>query len=223
MAAIAFDMYGTLADPASFATALDGCVDDPKHLAAAWRRQQLEISWLLSVMKRYESWPQVTRYGLEAALQENGIRLAHQQVEMVLEQTRYPALFDDVPEALTALTNAGHELAVFSNGTADELQTIVAETGIAAYFSRVITVDDVGVFKPAPAVYEHAAKEMRQSIGDVWLVSANPFDAAGAKAAGMRVAKLERTPTVRYDFAETPDLIVVSLRELVSALATVES
>ena len=55
-------------------------------------------------------------------------------------------------------------------------------------------------------------------IGDVWLVTGNPFDAAGAKSAGMRVAKLERGGSLRYAFAPTPDLVVTTLRELPAAL-----
>ena len=112
----------------------------------------------------------------------------------MLDQARIPVVFDDVPEALQALTDAGHELSVFSNGTADQLEAIVGETGIARYFTQLISVDEVGAFKPAPAVYQHAPARLGRAIGDVWLVSANPFDAAGAKAAGMRVAKLERAP-----------------------------
>jgi 2-haloacid dehalogenase len=83
----------------------------------------------------------------------------------------------------------------------------------------VISVDEVGVFKPAPAVYEHAARRLGRPIADVWLVSANPFDAAGGKVAGMRVCKLERRPSIRYAFAGPPDLILTSLAALPAALS----
>ena len=223
MSAFAFDMYGTLADPSSSASALSAYVDDPEQVAAAWRRHQLEISWLLSVMQRYEDWASVTRYGLQAALQEANTELSAERFEELLDQARAPVLFDDVPDALQALADAGHDLAVFSNGTADQLTAIVDETGTAGYFAHLISVDEVGVFKPALAVYEHAARRLGRPIGDVWLVSANPFDAAGGKAAGMRVAKLERGPTIRYAFAEPPDIIVTSLGALSAAVAAAES
>ena len=218
MPVLAFDMYGTLVDPASFAIALRGWIDDPERAAASWRRHQLEISWLLSVMGCYEDWASVTRYGLLSVLQESGLELADERLEEVLDRARIPALFDDVPDALEALIGAGHELAVFSNGTAAQLGSILAETGIAGYFSAVISVDEVGIFKPAPAVYEHAARRLGRAIGDVWLVSANPFDAAGAKAAGMRVAKLERGRSIRYGFAPPADLVIASLAELADLL-----
>ena len=146
-------MYGTLADPSSLTAALEDHVDDPARVAAVWRRQQLEISWLLSIMGRYEDWVHVTHHALLAALTEIGTELSGDQLNRLLEQTRVPALFDDVTDALEALTENGHELALLSNGTAQQLETIIDRTGIAGYFTHVISVDEIGVYKPAPAVY----------------------------------------------------------------------
>ena len=211
-------MYGTLADPSSLTPALEAYVDDPARLAAVWRREQLEISWLLSLMGRYEDWAHVTRYGLLAALSGIGTELRGDQLDRLLEETRVPALFDDVTDALETLTTAGHVLAVLSNGTRAQLEAIIDQTGIAGYFAHMISVDEVGVYKPAPAVYHHAARRLGRPIDDVWLVSANPFDAAAAKLAGMPVAKLERNPAIRYAFAEPPDITITGLRDLAPAL-----
>ena len=218
-AALAFDMYGTLVDPASLAGALTEHVENPKAVAAAWRRHQLEISWLLTAMGRYEDWASVTRYGLLAALQEADHELTAEQLDELLGHARVPLLYEDVCNALGDLSGAGHVLAVFSNGTAAQLHSILADTDIGRFFDQVISVDEVGVFKPAPAVYEHAARRLGRPIADVWLVSANPFDAAGGKVAGMRVCKLERQPSIRYAFAEPPDLILTSLAALPTALS----
>ena len=217
-AALAFDMYGTLVDPASLAGALTAHVEDPEVVAAAWRWHQLEISWLLTAMGRYEDCARVTRYGLLAALQEAEHDLTPGQLDELLGQARVPSLYEDVRDALAELCEAGHVLAVFSNGTAAELESILAYTGIGRFFDHVISVDEVGVFKPAPAVDEHAARRLGRPIADVWLVSANPFDAAGGKVAGMRVCKLERQPSIRYAFAGPPDLILTSLTALPTAL-----
>jgi 2-haloacid dehalogenase len=169
-------------------------------------------------MGRYEDWAHVARYGLLAALQEAEQELTAKQLDELLGQTRVPSLYEDVCDALVELSEAGHVLAVFSNGTAAQLQAILADTDIVRFFDHVISVDEVGVFKPAPVVYEHAARRLGRPITDVWLVSANPFDAAGGKAAGMRVCKLERQPSIRYAFAEPPDLILTSLTALPTAL-----
>lgn len=209
--ALAFDMYGTLADPAGQAEFLRGQVREPERLAARWRAHQLEISWLLSLMESYEDWGAVTRYAFDTALAESGEELSPRAKKELLEQARVPALFDEVRDALVGLKASGYELAVFSNGTRDQLTGILKETRLAPLFSDVISVDDVGVFKPAPAVYQHAAQVLEREIGEVWLVSGNPFDAAGGKKAGMRVAKIERGPSFRYPFVPEPDLVAPDL------------
>ncbi|HZD65590.1 MAG TPA: haloacid dehalogenase type II [Acidimicrobiales bacterium] len=214
--AVAFDMFGTLADPAGAAEALGAVTDEPEALAGAWRRHQLEISWLLTVMDRYQDWSAVSAYALEVALDERGLAMTGDQQDRVLGAA--PVLFPDVADALDRLAAAGFELAVFSNGAPAALAAIVADTGIAHRFTTLISVDEVGAFKPAPSVYHHAAARLGRAPGDVWLVSGNPFDCAGAKAAGLRVAKVDRRPSFSYPFAPPPDLVVTGLGALAAQL-----
>ncbi len=215
---LAFDMFGTLADPASYAEGLAPHVEHPQALAQRWRRCQLEISWLLSLAERYEDWPAVTAYALDVTLDEAGLGLTEHARSAALAQAATPALFDDVPGALTRLQAAGFELAVFSNGTRDGLHAIAARHHIDGQFSQLISCQEVGVYKPAPATYQHAAGRLGAPIGDVWLVSGNPFDCAGAALAGMRVAKIDRQPTATYPFAPSPDVVVTGLADLPTAM-----
>jgi len=64
----------------------------------------------------------------------------------------------------------------------------------AAVFKDLITIENVQCFKPAPKVYEHLAMmtDMEDQVGQIWLVSGNPFDVVGARAAGMRAAWVDR-------------------------------
>ena len=50
---------------------------------------------------------------------------------------------EDVREALEELRRAGHELAIFSNGTAGQQALIVREAGIGEFFPSRVSVDDV--------------------------------------------------------------------------------
>lgn len=61
-------------------------------------------------------------------------------------------------------------------------------------FKDIVTVDDVRIFKPAPEIDEHLAKQVGQ-VGDkdeMWLVSGNPFDVLGARALGMQAVWVGR-------------------------------
>jgi len=187
-------------------------------LISLWRRHQLEISWLLSVMERYEDFERVTAYALDVAIGECGLRLSGADRRALMRSVELLEVHSDVDVALARLDDAGFPLAVLSNGSPRMLDALLGRAGIRERFAAVISVDEVGVFKPAPAVYHHAARRLGRLIGDVWLVSGNPFDAAGAKAAGMRVAKIERQPSFRYPFAGDPDITVSSLEELAARL-----
>jgi 2-haloacid dehalogenase len=78
----------------------------------------------------------------------------------------------------------------------------------------VLSVHDVGVFKPDPRVYRLAVDRLgvpREAIG---FVSSNCWDALGAKHFGFRVFWVNRAgaPLDRLDAA--PDAVVRSLAEL---------
>ncbi|MEZ5099060.1 MAG: haloacid dehalogenase type II [Thermoleophilia bacterium] len=219
MAQLAFDVYGTLVDPASFADALAGRVPHADALAGAWRRHQLEISWLLTAAGRYEPWPTVTGHALDAAMDEAGLpRLAADERDAVLELAALPRPYPDALPALEALRDEGHALAVLSNGTSAGLSRLLEHVGLASAFGAVVSVDEIDRYKPAPEVYAHCAARLGRAPCEVWLVSGNPFDAAGAALAGLRVAKVERARTHRYGFAPAPDLVVTSLADLPAAL-----
>lgn len=212
--ALAFDLFGTLAEPFGPVASLRRLTSQPELLTASWRRHQLEISWLLTVMQRYEDWTAVTAHALDVALTEAGIDAGPDDRERLLTEGGRPELFDDVAGALAELAAVGARLAVLSNGTGAALRGIVETTGVADRFAELVSVDEVAAYKPAPAVYRHAAARLGVPIERLWLVSANPFDCAGAKAAGLRVAKVERRPSFSYPFAPPPDVVVGDLREL---------
>jgi 2-haloacid dehalogenase len=56
-----------------------------------------------------------------------------------------------------------------------------------------ISVDEMRAFKPAPAVYRHAARRLGRLAGQIRLVSSNGFDSIGASAAGMRTVWVNRS------------------------------
>lgn len=210
-------MYGTLVDLAQVGDeAGDGRAI--REVVRRWRTHQLEISWLLTVMERYEDFEAVTAYALDVALSQSRVRLSRHERDALLRDFDAVPAFSEVGSALDRLRDAGFRLAVLSNGSAPMLESLLRKAGLRDRFEVVVSADEVGAYKPAPAVYHHAARRLKRSIAEVWLVSANAFDAAGAKAAGMKVAKVERQPSFRYPFAEPPDLTVASLEELTTRL-----
>jgi len=75
-----------------------------------------------------------------------------------------------------------------------------------------MSVDEVKVFKPAPEVYELAVRRLRTE--SVAFISANCWDALGAKSYGFTVYWINRAraPIDRLGFE--PDAVLTSLDEV---------
>jgi 2-haloacid dehalogenase len=75
------------------------------------------------------------------------------------------------------------------------------------------------VFKPSPVVCRPAAGPLSRSAGQVRLVTSNASDCAGASAAGMRTAWVNRSAGPFDTIGAPPDLTVPTLDRLPAALA----
>ncbi|MGD9527330.1 MAG: haloacid dehalogenase type II [Pseudonocardia sp.] len=211
-----FDLYGTLVDPLAIATVLGRHLSNESatQVAATWRQKQLEYSFRLTMMQRYENFAWITARSLEFALLANGLELPADERAALLEHYDAPEPFSDVEPALRRLTEAGHSLYVLSNGSPEMLQRCLVNSGLAEHFKAWLSVDAVEAFKPSPQVYEHAGNILGRPVGHLWLISCNPFDVIGGKSAGMRAAWLNRSGGPFDTIGDQPDMVVSSLDEL---------
>ena len=216
---LAFDVYGTLIDPAGIALQLREFLGERAATAAQlWREKQLEFTFRRALMRRYVDFDVCTAQALDYVLTQFGAPLEVSARATLLDSyTRLPA-YPDVKPALAAIKAAGYGSVAFSNGTERTVRSLLEHAGIAMHFESIVSVDRIRTFKPDPAVYDLALGAGR-SAGDVWLVSGNPFDIIGAKAHGLRVAWIRRDPAKVFDPWEwQPDVIIPDLTELVRAL-----
>jgi 2-haloacid dehalogenase len=78
----------------------------------------------------------------------------------------------------------------------------------------VLSVEEVGVYKPSPEVYALAARQLDLLPGEIGFVSANSWDAHGAGAFGFRVAWCNRTGQPPERLPGAPEVEVRSLSDL---------
>ncbi len=123
------------------------------------------------------------------------------------------------PEVLPALERLGdrYDLVALSNGNAHFLEHL-ATNRIGWDFEAVISVGEVGAFKPHPAVYRHAATSLGLEPAQCLMVSANSFDVLGARACGFRAAFVNRGDLPYEDSPLQPDLTVPDFTALADAL-----
>jgi 2-haloacid dehalogenase len=218
--ALAFDMYGTLVDPIRIWKHLEHYIPgDAQRIAEIWRQKQLEFTFRLTAMERYEDFEQVTRKALDYALAASGRSLDTQRKNSLMAQYNDLERFADVEPGLSRLKDAGCTMVVFSNGSPAMLTGIMKTANLHPYFEGFVSVDEVKVFKPSPIVYKHVANRLGRLINEVRLVSSNPFDVIGAEAAGMQAAWVNRSGGLFDTLAPMPQMVVKSLVELADMLA----
>jgi len=217
--ALAFDMYGTLVDPIGITRQLERHLpEEAPNVAEVWRQKQLEYTFRLTAMERYDDFEQVTRKALDYALAATGRELAPEQKDELMAQYNDLERFADVEPGLKRLKEAGHAMIVFSNGAPRMLEALMDAAELRPYFQGLVSVDEVRAYKPSPRVYRHAARRLGRPIGEVRLVSSNPFDDVGAESAGMRAAWVDRSGGLFDTLASPPEIVVGTLTELAEVL-----
>ncbi|SIO54106.1 2-haloacid dehalogenase [Rhodovulum sp. ES.010] len=193
-----FDAYGTLFDVAAAAREAaaepgnEGLAEIWPGLAQDWRRKQLEYSWLRAITGAHADFWQVTGDGLDWAMEAAGLAGDEGLRARLLALYRELSAYPEVPEVLSALKQSGKGTAILSNGAPGMLADAVASAGIGALLDDVLSVESVGVFKPARKVYDLVGARFGAAPGEVLFVSSNGWDAAAAAGYGFVTAWVNR-------------------------------
>jgi 2-haloacid dehalogenase len=197
---LAFDVYGTLIDTAGIVAKLRSLVGgEADTFARIWREKQLEYSFRRGLMRRYAPFPVCIAGALAYTCDHLGIALAADDRDALLSAYRTLPAFDDVAAGLSLLPGDDFALYAFSNGTAEAVESLLVNAGIDGFFADIVSVDEIGSFKPDPTVYRHFLKRAGTTPEDAWLISGNPFDVIGAIAVGMRGAWIRRSAGMIFD------------------------
>lgn len=186
-----FDAYGTLFDVD--AAARESAVPDDiwPALSGDWRRKQLEYSWLRTVAGAHVDFWQLTQDALDWAMAARGLADAGLREELLGLYLRL-APFPEVTAVLQELRAREMPLAILSNGSRHMLNEAVRGAGYDGLFDAVLSVDDVGAFKPARAVYDMVGAQFGTDPRDVLFVSSNGWDICSGAAYGFRTLWLNR-------------------------------
>lgn|SRR5574341_2334716 len=216
--AAVFDAYGTLFDLASAtATARDVLGDRLPVLAELWRTKQLQYTWLRSLAGQHADFWKVTEDALDFALDALGIADGELRERLMGAYERLGPYADARP-TLEALKAAGIRLAILSNGAPRMLGAAARNAKLTDLLELIVSVEEVGTYKPHPSVYRRAVERLGLWPGEILFVSANGWDAFGAKAAGLRVAWCNRAGQPKERLPVAPDYELRSLAELSALL-----
>jgi 2-haloacid dehalogenase len=215
---VLFDVNETLSDLAPMARHLEA-VGVPGHLARVWFASTLRDGIALAAVSAAAPFADIaagTLRGLLAAVElPGGLDAA---VEEVLGGFADLDVHPDVPGGVAALADAGVGLATLSNGAASVAEGLLGRAGILDRFERLLSVEDAGIWKPAPGSYRYGLEQCAVEADRAMLVAVHPWDLEGASRAGLRTAWLNRDGQPWPGHFRAPDVEVVTLPALAEEL-----
>lgn len=224
MRALVFDVFGTLVDWRSgIAEALrtSGASGDPLELADAWRARYWPM--LAEVNSGARPWGNFDEHHLEALddlLTERGVDLPIEERRRLVGTWHRLDPWPDVRSGLDALRRQ-RVTAALSNAHVALLVDLARHADLR--FDCLLSAELAHGYKPAPEVYQTAARLLGVEPAALMLVAAHPLDLRGARAAGLQTAFVDRP--LEYGLGsparEDPeaDQSVGDLHELVERLA----
>lgn len=206
LSVIVFDVNETLSDMAPLAGRFAD-VGAPGLLSRVWFASLLRDGFALAAAGGKESFASLAGGALQAVLATAGLnRPADDAIKHVLSGFADLGVHPDVPDGVRFLRQRGLRLVTLTNGSADVADRLLTSAGIRGEFEQLLSVDDAGAWKPAPAAYAHAARRCSADIGQMLLVAVHPWDIHGAHQAGMRTGWISRQETPYPDYFSAPDL-----------------
>lgn len=218
---IVFDVNETLLDLRALETHFQRVFGDAT-VVQAWFAQVLQSALAATVTDAYMDFGAIGGEALDITASRLDVDLlADDRADILGGMLRLPP-HAEVPESLAQLRDAGLRLATLTNSAEGAARAQLTNAGLIAYFERVLSVEAVRRFKPAPETYRMAAERLGVEIDQIRLVAAHDWDVAGALRVGCAAAFIARPGMVLGPSAERPDIIGKDLREVTNQILEVE-
>ena len=223
---IAFDAYGTLFDVYSMSELAEELF--PGHgqaLSLMWRDRQIEYTRLVTMSdpnpngsKHYLPFWELTIRSLRYVCKRMNLNLTSEYEKQLMNQYAKLTGFEDSLSVLKSIKEKAISTAILSNGSKDMLTTVVDSNGLKHYLDKVVTVEDIHLFKTAPQAYELLLKVFPIKKEEVLFVSSNAWDALAAKWFGFDVFWVNRLGHPFEEIGERPNYEGNSLTKVLEVI-----
>jgi 2-haloacid dehalogenase len=223
--ALTFDLFGTVLDLGGSLTPFiadflsgAGATVTAEEFWEHWRlRQRLEQFQDTIMQLGHSGYLETVRRAAAYTLKRHHLPATEDALRVLMGAWPHLQPFPEVIAALERLQK-NYRLVVLSNGDPEFLQHLVSNQ-VCWPFDDIISATAAGAFKPHPAVYRRAARDLELEVGECLMVSANSFDVVGARACGFRAALVDRYQQPYEDSPYLPDLTVADFTQLANELA----
>ena len=211
------DLSGSLAGPAGDFLAAHGSGMSGQAFYAEWReRQRIEQYQDNLLMLGHSGYLETCRRAFVYCLKKHNVSYTAAEIQEFMKAYKNLQPYGDAVDGLRSLAGR-YKLVALSNGEQWYLEELLGNN-VPVGFNAIISVDQVGAFKPSPGVYRKAIQRLGCEPGEIMMVAAHAFDILGAQACGFRAAYVNRYRLPTEDSVYQPDIIVDDFIELAARL-----
>ena len=187
--AVVFDVMGTLFDLAPVGRRLTQ-LGAPEGALEAWFGRMLHSSAALTLVDEFHPFREIGRTTLLTTLAQ--LEVESQHADDVLQALGQLDPYADASQAFDLLEDAGVPAVTLTNGGREHTEKLLESAGLRSRVQEVLTVEEVGAYKPHPEPYRHVARTLGLPIGSLTLIAAHGWDVLGARAAGLSAIWVDR-------------------------------
>jgi len=215
--AVICDVIGTLFPLDPLRPGLAGLGLPPSALEA-WFAEALRDTFALAATGRFQPLRDMLEAALDAVCRQHGAAPEAPARQALLDGIVLLPPAPDAAACLDALLQSGIHAHVLTNGSAAQTEAMLRQARLRDSLGLVLSAEEVGLAKPRPELYHHAAQRAGIAPRRLALVTAHPWDVHGAKAAGLMAAYIRRGQPFPPPLL-SPDIEVEELGDLAAAFA----
>lgn len=218
--AIIFDVNETLLD--------FGALD--RYFGDRFESGHGRVEWFLTLQSAWMAQTLTGQFTPFITLALGALRQVAARHDIVLSHTHQDGLVErlmtlpahgDVIPALQWLKDHGQQVVALTNGGAEAVEQQLSHAGLRPFFDRVLSVEAVKAYKPAPAVYAYAIEQVGEAADQITMIAAHDWDLIGAAQAGMQTGFIARPGKAVDDEGFQPDYQSADLLKLVQQVIAV--
>lgn len=187
-----------------------------------WFAELVLYSQTMTLSGQYTTFAQIGAAVLSMLSSIHAVPLHDADREELVDTLRHMPPHDDVEPALEALSTAGFRLATLTNSAPSAGRSPLDNAGLAHWFERQFSVDEVRRFKPAPETYQLVARGLGIEPAQIRLIAAHPWDTLGAQAAGCVSALVTRTGNAVLPIGPQSDIVGPDLSTVAARIIDID-
>lgn len=222
---VVFDVNETLLDIEALAPLFERLFGD-RRVLREWFAQLILYSEAITLAGVYEPFGQLGAGVLRMVAATRDVEVHQPDLNELRSLMQAMPAHPEVPAALVRLREAGFRLVTLTNSAPQPGSGSLERAGIAAFFERQFSVDEVGRYKPAPETYSMVARALGVGTDGLWMVACHIWDLIGAQQAGYAGAFVQRQgnallvlPALPQPDVVGPDLLAVAERIIAASNA----